>query len=257
MICAAGKEEDAGLCYPPCQAGYHGVGPVCWQNCPPGLTPCGAGCANSDVSCGTNTLSMVMGPATIAANIATAGAFGSGAKAFEAGAGEAASTAASLAKITESPAKNLAIKAVRLASNRNLTTGAYELSNVSKAIAAGSMAIGQGGMISTELDEKQADWADYLHDAIARFDLVTTPEAAAAVDRAFTGKPYVAAWVKAQYAVMVAQTYVKEDAIQHGIATAKELAGFDPSGVAATVAAFANPQCFSNNAFPAVRLVHE
>lgn len=30
--CTNGKEEDAGLCYKPCKAGYHGVGPVCWQN---------------------------------------------------------------------------------------------------------------------------------------------------------------------------------------------------------------------------------
>lgn len=29
--CAAGKEEDAGLCYEPCKAGYKGKGPVCWQ----------------------------------------------------------------------------------------------------------------------------------------------------------------------------------------------------------------------------------
>src|ERR1700675_228072 len=30
--CEAGKEDDAGLCYTPCKAGYHGVGPVCWQD---------------------------------------------------------------------------------------------------------------------------------------------------------------------------------------------------------------------------------
>src|SRR5271154_7178200 len=30
-VCGA-QEEDAGLCYAPCKAGYHGVGPVCWNN---------------------------------------------------------------------------------------------------------------------------------------------------------------------------------------------------------------------------------
>lgn len=30
--CGSGKEEDAGLCYAPCKSGYHGIGPVCWQN---------------------------------------------------------------------------------------------------------------------------------------------------------------------------------------------------------------------------------
>ncbi len=28
--CGAGEEEQAGLCYPLCDPGYHGVGPVCW-----------------------------------------------------------------------------------------------------------------------------------------------------------------------------------------------------------------------------------
>lgn len=30
--CDRGKDEDAGLCYTPCKTGYHGVGPVCWQD---------------------------------------------------------------------------------------------------------------------------------------------------------------------------------------------------------------------------------
>lgn len=31
--CPANKPElDAGLCYEPCEHGYHGVGPVCWAN---------------------------------------------------------------------------------------------------------------------------------------------------------------------------------------------------------------------------------
>src|SRR5262245_42403352 len=31
--CAAGEELDPdGLCYPVCQSGFHGVGPVCWAN---------------------------------------------------------------------------------------------------------------------------------------------------------------------------------------------------------------------------------
>jgi hypothetical protein len=28
--CKPGHENDAGLCYPKCRAGYRGVGPVCW-----------------------------------------------------------------------------------------------------------------------------------------------------------------------------------------------------------------------------------
>jgi hypothetical protein len=257
MVCAAGLEEDGGLCYTPAKAGYHGVGPVAWQDCPNGLTPCGAGCANSDISCGSNTLNMIMGPATIAANIASAGAYGSGEAAFKAGAGEATSSANALARITESPAKTMAMKAAGLLGNRNLTTGVYELTTLSKGIAAGSMMIGQVGQISTDIgDATMAKWADYLGYALAHFDLMTTPEVNAALDRAFADKPNVGAWVKAEYAVMVGQQYAKDDAIQHGLATAKEIAAFDPSGVAGTIAAFANPQCYSDTPLPKVTILH-
>jgi hypothetical protein len=42
--CGAGRELDAGLCYPDCAAGYHGVGPVCWGTCPPGYNDDGLTC---------------------------------------------------------------------------------------------------------------------------------------------------------------------------------------------------------------------
>jgi hypothetical protein len=38
-------QNDAGLCYPNCNAGYTGVGPVCWQNCPSGYSDFGVGCS--------------------------------------------------------------------------------------------------------------------------------------------------------------------------------------------------------------------
>ena len=45
--CPPGEENDAGLCYPECDHGYYGVGPVCWQHCPPNTTDIGAFCAKS------------------------------------------------------------------------------------------------------------------------------------------------------------------------------------------------------------------
>jgi hypothetical protein len=42
--CPAGKEYQAGLCYPTCNSGYHGVGPVCWATCASGFTDTGAFC---------------------------------------------------------------------------------------------------------------------------------------------------------------------------------------------------------------------
>lgn len=32
--CPGNRDADAGLCYDPCKSGYHGVGPICWQDSP-------------------------------------------------------------------------------------------------------------------------------------------------------------------------------------------------------------------------------
>jgi hypothetical protein len=43
--CPSGQELQAGLCYPTCASGYHGVGPVCWETgCASGFTDDGAFC---------------------------------------------------------------------------------------------------------------------------------------------------------------------------------------------------------------------
>jgi hypothetical protein len=37
-------EKNGFLCYPPCREGFHGAGPLCWQNCPAGYTDDGLFC---------------------------------------------------------------------------------------------------------------------------------------------------------------------------------------------------------------------
>ncbi len=57
--CPPGKEDlDAGLCYPRCKAGFHGVGPVCWADTVNigvgkaiGLNPCPPGWHNDGLTC--------------------------------------------------------------------------------------------------------------------------------------------------------------------------------------------------------------
>lgn len=56
--CPAGFDNDAGLCYPACEAGFKGVGPVCWAQTesigigkPIGLEPCPAGWSNDGLIC--------------------------------------------------------------------------------------------------------------------------------------------------------------------------------------------------------------
>ena len=51
MVCKPDEEEDAALCYPPCEYGADGVGPVCWGHCPTGTTSCGALCLLPGESC--------------------------------------------------------------------------------------------------------------------------------------------------------------------------------------------------------------
>jgi C1A family cysteine protease len=42
--CADEGDYDAGLCYSKCKPGFHGIGPMCWANCPNGMIDEGATC---------------------------------------------------------------------------------------------------------------------------------------------------------------------------------------------------------------------
>jgi Fascin domain len=70
--CANGKEYQAGLCYTPCGAGFHGIGPVCWANECPNVFPirCAAGCARSSADCFNAVVNQVITPLEMVANIA-------------------------------------------------------------------------------------------------------------------------------------------------------------------------------------------
>ena len=57
--CAPGKENNAGLCYKACNAGYYGVGPVCWAEAPKGWVGCGMGAAKSSKICAEQIVSQV------------------------------------------------------------------------------------------------------------------------------------------------------------------------------------------------------
>ena len=54
LICDADHvKEKNGRCFEPCPLGSHGIGPVCWGQCPIGTNPCGdLLCLSPDKSCG-------------------------------------------------------------------------------------------------------------------------------------------------------------------------------------------------------------
>ena len=49
--CNPGDDAE-GVCYPKCDDGFTGVGPVCWQNCKEGQHQCGALCQADGEKCG-------------------------------------------------------------------------------------------------------------------------------------------------------------------------------------------------------------
>lgn len=58
--CESGNENKAGRCYPVCEEGFNGVGPLCWKQCT-GVTSvdCGAACGSSTKVCMSNIFNMV------------------------------------------------------------------------------------------------------------------------------------------------------------------------------------------------------
>lgn len=74
LICREGLVQDGLLCYPPCRAGYVGVGPVCWQQCDSDQSWCVAGCARDTGDCIFALTEQLISPVVAAANIATLGA---------------------------------------------------------------------------------------------------------------------------------------------------------------------------------------
>lgn len=87
--CAAGEEKDGGLCYPKCQPGYTGVGPVCWTGAPQNWVECGMGAAKDSTTCGQIVFGQVASVGQLAFTVATAGA-GSAATTAASGATDAA-----------------------------------------------------------------------------------------------------------------------------------------------------------------------
>lgn len=72
-FCQAGQEQDfqGGLCYPRCNPGTNGVGPVCWSSCPSDYpVDCGAACGVSESACAFAIMEQVQSSADVALNVA-------------------------------------------------------------------------------------------------------------------------------------------------------------------------------------------
>lgn len=106
------RENDAGLCYPKCNARYSGVGPVCWSSCPAHMpVNCGASCAKDQAACTMTLTDQIMSPVMAAGNMAiTVGTLGTGTAAVQAG--KVAATGAKVAaKVAAKSAARASAKA--------------------------------------------------------------------------------------------------------------------------------------------------
>jgi hypothetical protein len=75
LTCAAGLQEDAGLCYPVCKGGFYGVGPVCWESCPQVMpSDGGAVCCTNGTVCSEKIRDLAGGiPLAVAAALLSGG----------------------------------------------------------------------------------------------------------------------------------------------------------------------------------------
>lgn len=73
--CPHGKNNQAGLCYKPCDDGFDPVGPVCWSRAPDGWVDCGLGYAKTVQDCVSVTTTQITAVATLGFKLVLA-AFG-------------------------------------------------------------------------------------------------------------------------------------------------------------------------------------
>jgi len=224
MSCKAGLQEDAALCYTPCHDTFHGVGPVCWQNCPSGLSNCGAGCANSTLSCVSDTANMVVAPIILAVNIASLGT---------------ASGATTAAKDGENAA-TLAQKAKALADEYKEVLAAIKLANQVRNVA-------------TQTAKTVDMW---VTDAVGDFKEMTSADVVSALDQKFKGHPQAELWVKQQYVLQNLHLMLKNDMGDTATNALAAASSFDPTGVSGVVSAYLNPKCSTEDAFPNVRVLY-
>lgn len=77
MGCDSTEDYDAGLCYPKCNYGADGVGPVCWGHCPPGTTDCGGTlCLENSTTCSQQITDEIKDSADLVLAIAEASVTG-------------------------------------------------------------------------------------------------------------------------------------------------------------------------------------
>ncbi len=243
------EDEDAGLCYPKCAAGFSGAGPVCWQQCDPSWVSCGAGCGRTATTCASTVSSQVLAPLVVAANIATMGLAAPVTEAASAGV-ETMTVAGKTLSSSTNTGKALigAIKALQSVQPEKLAQGA----SITRRIFAART----GTALTTTTTLVQITVAAYTaEDNYAKayasdFVNQTSVAIGAAIDNNFTAKT----------AEFLKETWGRQELAEMAVAnnwniaqTALSAASLiDITGVSGVVQAYAQPICQSVVPFPCV-----
>jgi hypothetical protein len=218
--CPGDQDEDAWLCYPQCRSGFHGVGPVCWQDCPSGRTDCGVGCATSKTKCVTGTVDMVIAPLVLAVNIITMGS---------------SSSATSATHWYSGIAK-----------------GMKKIADSTKDIRELYKDVKQAGTLAYEINKTIYLW---VNDYAGNFESMTTKRVVTELSNHFSGNALL--WVKQQYAMNHLTLLLKSDGIETAQNILSTVSTFDPAGIFGVIDAFAKPVCKTDQSFPTVVLLSQ
>ena len=235
--CGAGNEQQNGLCYPTCKAGFYGEGPVCWQSCPVQQNfNCGAGCATSQKECGFATASMVIAPIMSAISIGSMLSASEGTATANAG----LQTVTNVEKISRLARLKQAYDAVKVA-----------YATIKPAVDVAKTANNVRNVLSSEyavIDRYKKEFSDSFAD-------MTSPEIEKEINDRFG--PQGAYEIKSRWGgIHLAQMFEADS-----FATAKNVLTVvsivDITGLTAVVNAFAHPICKDNSLFPAVTPRHK
>jgi hypothetical protein len=238
----------AGLCYPQCKTDYHGIGPVCWQNCPNGLVDCAAGCAASNTECASTTFSQVFSVVMVAVNIATFGSSSAAMPALKAGE-EAVQVGTSFVKVggklmnfQKKFWKTIDVLAKAATKVKDATV-------VQKIMKIYNSAPVQIGIKLVKVGKWEYNtMQDMKHSFAAEFSELTSPEINSEIDSKFN--PLVAKYIKETWA----DIQMAEMAQTNGFVIAHDVLSYvsivDPTGILSVVDAFTKPICGANVPWP-------
>lgn len=259
MTCAEGLEEDAGLCYAPCEPRFHLVGPVCWQDCPPGWQGCGAGCSrNADPilgveapwrDCATTITDQTLSVFTLAANVATLGLAAPQTAAARA-AGQTVQVGGKTLRGTSRVGKSLVTLVNKLQTVRPDTV-ARDATVVRRIQAARFGKLFNKVKTTKDVASNLYEIEQQFVTAFAEdFAQQTSPEIAREIDSRLD--PVTALHVKKTWGGRQLATLAGTEGWQAVQSALSLLSIADISGVTGVVAAYAHPTCRTHEPFPAL-----